>query len=366
MSDDRKAPLAPGQLTQEQIDAHFRRMVAEGRIELPGTLTGKAPRVIRGFRRPRQLPLKLLIELLESRPEDILALGGSYCAHGQRSAAAREFAHAYLQRRLIDAGASPRAISDGRFAEITSGLANAITKQAGSLPALISDGVDPLIVELAARHQATPEEIANLQREKVERATRLKVEYYKVSDELAEYIENKFLSLGLNELDAHRMTEKVVAYFQSPARYPSKPADQAQADLLIDLVASSSTVIFNQLARRPPETWRDRDQERFPTAESFLNEIYKGRLGLEGDLTLTRLKQMDRELAEQLQAELADQPERLTELLPSPTERANAKLIETLGFVPADPRERQNALSVISRGGRPGLRGPYRSREKLP
>lgn len=118
-------------------------------------------------------------------------------------------------------------------------------------------------------------------------------------------------------------------------------------------------------ARSVPK-WVDRDPEEFPTAESFLRHYFGSRLGLKGDLSIAILKQLDGELLEELKLELAERQNVLKTLLPTQRERGDDKLRTVLGYVPSDEIERKSALAVISRGGQPGVRGPYIKRQKLP
>jgi hypothetical protein len=96
----------------------------------------------------------------------------------------------------------------------------------------------------------------------------------------------------------------------------------------------------------------------YPSAEEFLREAYKGRLGIEnGDLNQSTLKKLDFELIEQLAREFRGKraPE-LRKLIPTVREFNNALLIDALGYVPKDLKERDNALTTLRRGERPGIR----------
>ncbi|MBY8824289.1 hypothetical protein [Sphingomonas colocasiae] len=111
-----------------------------------------------------------------------------------------------------------------------------------------------------------------------------------------------------------------------------------------------------------PKGYYADNKEQCPDPLEFLEEAYAGRLGIDGDLTLTALARADEELADALKQLAGSDIARLQALLPSPKIRNDAKLMRALGYVPNDPAERQKALTTISRGGRPGSRGPYKKK----
>lgn len=133
---------------------------------------------------------------------------------------------------------------------------------------------------------------------------------------------------------------------------------------LLPISREKAVAHFNSLAREsgaitPLGRYTDHKHE-FPDALAFLKAAYGNRLGIEGDLSITALQRLDIDLFDALKGLTGRKLEELKTLLPHPKARGDAKLMKHLGYIPSDPMERQKALSTIARGGKPGVRGPYR------
>jgi hypothetical protein len=121
------------------------------------------------------------------------------------------------------------------------------------------------------------------------------------------------------------------------------------------LLARAAALAFRKVAPAPNHSFfSDRDVSKFPTAESFLKEMYAGSLGIEGDLTMAELGRIDPPLLNALNIEFrgAARRKKLHALLPTLKERNDLKLKWALGYIPKG-KERQAALTVMARGERP-------------
>jgi hypothetical protein len=172
--------------------------------------------------------------------------------------------------------------------------------------------------------------------------------------DIARQLDERLREKGVSKANATQISRAVSDTFNDATAF----ATPAQREAAVNLALAASLAALS--IRETSKKWKDRAPEEHPTAEAFLRDVYKGRLGIDGNLSITALKRVDRELADQLLVEFEGRREELDALLPNRRMRGDAKLMRELGHIPPDERERQNALAVISRGGQPGARGPYR------
>lgn len=270
----RKGTVQDAEKTRAAIGASRRRIAAEHP-------RGRSP-----F---RPAPPEIMIQLCDLAADRLLALALAELQQSkgpvtgplrQRSRVSAIILRGYIRRRLADAGVSLKEISRETLAGMRAKLEKALPEGAQALSTHIKDEFDPLAEELAASHGSSPEKSRRLSKELVEEATYWKLYYYRMSNEMVDYVEDRLRSSGMDDPDAARIAEKIVAYLENPARYPARPADHAQVDLLVDLVVSASTADFNRAAQltlppRAPAIWSNKaDRLEGETAVQFLRRVW--------------------------------------------------------------------------------------------
>jgi hypothetical protein len=196
------------------------------------------------------------------------------------------------------------------------------------------------------------------------------VDYEQLYSEITNQLIARLHANGIGEADAARIARTFVDALPPTVSKAFNLADPAQSAAVVEValagirISREATLDFQQVTSAdslppPLRKWQDRDPAKFPTAEDFLKEAYKGRLGIDGDLTLADLGRLDPPLLNALNLEFRGKDRRveLHKLLPTLKERNDAKLERELGYVPQG-KERQSALAVMARGERPRTRRP--------
>lgn len=187
--------------------------------------------------------------------------------------------------------------------------------------------------------------------------------YDDVLDHLVALLAERLREEGLSEAESASIASDTV-FRINPANSLKELNEPVQIAVAVELAVSAVLVARHASpdfrtatsSRSAARLFADRDVMQFPTAESFLKQTYQGRLGLEGDLTITELRKRDRKLVLALEDEFSgSRRKQLRKLFPSPRERSDAKLRSKLGYVPQGD-ERRKALTVLARGEQPGGR----------
>jgi hypothetical protein len=269
---DKSQPMTPEEAEQINAAIDARRRQGAGERRRP-----------RNFRPPAS---KFRIQLREASLDKILALGVSELQRqpadnsGLRPLSRSTALRWYVRRRLAEVGVSVDAIPAREEREIRRRLEDAALESAQRLEDFIRDEFDQFVAKAAIKYNGTPEEAERLAKELVAHADDLKVNYYRMSDELVDYVENRLRGSGMGDLDALRIAEKIIAHFENPARYPDSPADRGQVDLIVDLVLSVTAADFNRAAKltlppRAPGVWsRREDREEGENVVQFLRRVW--------------------------------------------------------------------------------------------
>ena len=178
-----------------------------------------------------------------------------------------------------------------------------------------------------------------------------------LTGEISKILVDRLCAEGLDANRAATVANKITAIVK-PLIASGKIAELGDA-IVVALATVRALRPENSVASdKTLPRFADRDPKAHPTAEAFLKDVYKGRLGLDGDLTITELRKFDRKLVQALESEFSGKRRsKLLVLLPTPRKRSDAKLKEALGYVP-EGEERRKALTVLARGERPGARTP--------
>lgn len=190
-------------------------------------------------------------------------------------------------------------------------------------------------------------------------------EYFKDSDNLYRVLEKtsfgllaiQLSRLGYDQGDTDRIVGSIMKEFKASAEREDL-SDLKAATLL----AMATLTVMSREGNRNNDTnhvpsWSDRDKDKFKTAEGFLRLYYQNRIGERGDLDQSTLRKIDGPLMDALNQEFSGAVRRaeLRKLLPTKSERLDAKLEAALGYIPQGA-ERKSAVTVLGRGHRPGTR----------
>ena len=96
----------------------------------------------------------------------------------------------------------------------------------------------------------------------------------------------------------------------------------------------------------------ERDKLIYPTAESFLHDVYRDQLPPNGELTQAALRKIDPQLMAALDNQFRGRRDKLAAILPRKSVESDRRLMAALGYIPQGD-ERRTALGNLSKGFKP-------------